>query len=206
MPGYFLVFEGLDGSGKSTQAMMLESWFRDHVGRDVLRTFEPGATELGKELRAAVLHGEDVDPLTETLLYATDRAHHVHSVIRPALDRGVVVLCDRYIDSSIAYQGVGRDLDMERVVDLQRWATGGLVPTLTVLLDLDNLVGRARLGGTEDRLEREPDAFHARVREMYLEIAAADPTRYLVVDAELPRQRIHEIVRDRVAADVLAAG
>ena len=199
-PGFFLSFEGGEGVGKSTQARLLGVWLHDLLGREVVLTREPGGTALGVELRNAVLHGEDVDPRTEALLYATDRAHHVHSVIRPALARGAVVITDRYLDSSVAYQGNGRDLGADEVEQLSLWATEGLLPKLTVLLDLDPLVGLTRLTGDPDRLERAGDDFHARTRRAFLDRAAADPARWLVVDAARTVEEIQADVRARVGA------
>ena len=141
-PGLFLSFEGGEGVGKSTQARLLGVWLHDRLGREVVLTREPGGTALGVELRNAVLHGEDLDPRTEALLYATDRAHHVHSLVRPALARGAVVITDRYLDSSVAYQGNGRDLGTAEVERLSLWAVEGLLPQVTVLLDLDPRIGR----------------------------------------------------------------
>jgi dTMP kinase len=149
--GLFVSLEGGDGAGKSTQARLLRDWLVA-AGREVVLTREPGGTELGQLLRDAVLHGDHVDPRTEALLYATDRAHHVASLVRPALERGAVVVTDRYLDSSVAYQGSGRDLGAEEVEALSMWATDGLLPALTVLLDLDPVLGRSRLTGDPDRL------------------------------------------------------
>ncbi len=201
-PGFFLSFEGGEGVGKSTQAALLGAWLRAAFGREVVLTREPGGTTLGNELRNAVLHGEDVDPRTEALLYATDRAHHVHSLVRPALERGAVVITDRYLDSSVAYQGNGRDLGADEVEQLSLWATGGLLPQLTVLLDLDPLIGLTRLTGDPDRLERAGDDFHRRIRHAFLERAAVDPGRWLVVDASRTVDEIQAEVRRRVAAAV----
>ncbi len=203
-PGFFLSFEGGDGVGKSTQLHLLAQWLHDALGREVVTTREPGGTTLGIELRNAVLHGEDVDPRTEALLYATDRAHHVHTVIRPALERGAVVLTDRYLDSSVAYQAGGRELAAEEVENLSLWATGGLRPQLTVLLDLDPEVGRSRLTGAPDRLERAGDDFHTRTRQAFLDrarTAQADGRQpWLVVDASGPVDEIQTVIRARVAA------
>lgn len=199
-PGFFLSLEGGEGVGKSTQAVLLAQWLRDTLGRDVVLTREPGGTALGVELRNAVLHGEDVDPRTEALLYATDRAHHVHSLIRPALERGAVVITDRYLDSSVAYQGNGRDLGADEVERLSLWATESLLPELTVLLDLDPLIGLTRLTGDPDRLERAGDAFHRRIRQAFLDRAAADGDRWLVVDASRGADEIQADIRRRVAA------
>ncbi len=199
--GLFVSFEGGDGSGKTTQLRLLGDWVRAALGREVVLTREPGGTELGRTLRSAVLHGEHVDPRTEALLYATDRAHHVHSVVRPALARGAVVLTDRYLDSSVAYQGNGRDLGEEEVERLSLWATDGLLPDVTVLLDLDPATGLGRLSGEPDRLERAGDAFHRRTREAFLRRAAADPSgRWLVLDAARPVDEVQAAVRTRVAA------
>jgi dTMP kinase len=193
----FIVFEGGDGAGKTTQIELL----RGHLaaaGRDVVLTREPGGTELGVSIRQVVLHGSDVAPRAEALLFAADRAHHVATVVRPALERGEVVLQDRYLDSSVAYQGAGRELDPAEIRGLSLWATEGLLPDLTVLLDVTPEVGRARRGEVHDRLESEQDDFHARVREHYLELARAEPERYLVIDAGLRPEEIATIVRERV--------
>lgn len=195
--GLFLALEGGDGSGKSTQARLLGEWLRGQ-GREVVLTREPGGTTLGQTLRREVLHGEDLDPRTEALLYAADRAHHVHTLVRPALARGAVVITDRYLDSSVAYQGAARDLGREEIRDLSVWATAGLLPDLTILLDLDAAAAAARRSGTADRLEREPVAFHERVRSTFLELAAAAPERYLVVDSTQPREHVHRALVARV--------
>ncbi len=199
--GVFCSFEGGDGVGKSTQIRLLGEWL-EAQGVEVVTTREPGGTELGLELRAAVMHGGHVSPRTEAMLYATDRAHHVDTVVRPALERGAVVVTDRYLDSSVAYQGAGRELGVEAVEALSLWATEGLLPHLTVLLDLDPSVGLARLAHrTEapDRLERAGTALHARARAEFLRRAAADPDRWLVVDAASPVEEIAAAVRVRVA-------
>ncbi len=195
--GLFVSFEGGDGAGKSTQVRALADWLTGQ-GRTVLLTFEPGDTELGRTLRAAVLHGEDVDPRTEALLYATDRAHHVASVVRPALARGEVVITDRYLDSSVAYQGVGRGLGAQTIEQLSLWATGGLLPDLTVLLDLDPTAGLARITREPDRLERGGDEFHATTRQAFLDRAAADPGRFLVLDATRPVADLAAQIAQRV--------
>ncbi|MCU1472380.1 dTMP kinase [Amnibacterium sp.] len=200
MTGLFVTLEGGDAVGKTTQAEQLDGWLTAR-GRTVVRTREPGGTDLGLAIRDLVLHRDGhVAPRAEALLYAADRAHHVATVVEPALARGDVVLQDRYLDSSVAYQGAGRVLDAEEVRGLSLWAVGGLLPRLTVLLDLDPRVGRARRAGREqyDRLEAEDDAFHQRVRDAYLRIAAAEPRRFLVVDAALPP----EDVQDRIRAAV----
>jgi dTMP kinase len=195
--GVFIAFEGGDGAGKSTQAGLLSAWLEE-LGHAVVVTREPGGTAFGRTIRELVLHGDHVAPRAEALLFAADRAHHVETLILPALGRGEVVITDRYMDSSIAYQGAGRDLGVDEVRELNVWATGGLVPTLTVLIDLPADVGRARRGGVHDRLESESAAFHGAVRNLFLALADADPDRYLVVDGELPPEQIRERVRARV--------
>ncbi|QTE29729.1 dTMP kinase [Pengzhenrongella sicca] len=199
-PGLFLSFEGGEGVGKSTQARLLADWLRTTLGREVVLTREPGGTTLGIELRNAVLHGAEIDARTEALLYATDRAHHVHSLVRPALARGAVVITDRYLDSSVAYQGNGRDLGAAEVERLSLWATEGLLPHLTVLLDLDPRIGLTRLTGDPDRLERAGIDFHARTRQAFLDRAAAEPARWVVVDASRGVDEIHREVRARAEA------
>jgi len=196
--GVFIALEGGDGAGKSTQARLLCGWL-EKLGHTVVVTREPGGTAFGRTVRDLVLHGDHVAPRAEALLFAADRAHHVETLIRPALGRGEVVITDRYMDSSIAYQGAGRDLGVDEVRELNVWATGGLVPTLTVLVDLPAEVGRARRGGVHDRLESEADDFHDAVRELFLVLAGADPDRYLVVDGELPPEQISQLVRVRVS-------
>lgn len=198
MGGVFIAFEGGDGAGKSTQAQLLSAWLEE-LGHTVVVTREPGGTPFGRTVRELVLHGDHVAPRAEALLFAADRAHHVETLILPALARGEVVITDRYVDSSIAYQGAGRDLGVDEVRELNAWATGGLVPTLTVLIDLPADVGRARRGGIHDRLESESADFHGAVRDLFLALADADPDRYLVVDGELPPEQVRERVRVRVA-------
>lgn len=199
--GLFVAFEGGDGAGKSTQASLLASWLVEQ-GRDVVGTHEPGGTELGAALRELVLHGADgsVSPRAEALIFAADRAHHVATLVRPALERGAVVLTDRYLDSSVAYQGAARDLGHEEVRQLSVWAVEGLLPDLTVLLDVPTGEGRARRGDVHDRLEREADDFHEQVRRTFLDLAAGDPGRYLVLDATREPQELAAAVRGRVAA------
>ncbi|MBO3095678.1 dTMP kinase [Cellulomonas dongxiuzhuiae] len=196
--GVFVSFEGGDGVGKSTQVSLLGHHLAS-LGHEVVVTREPGGTPLGLELRRAILHGEDLDPRTEALLYAADRAHHVASLVRPALARGAVVLTDRYLDSSVAYQGTGRGLGAAEVERLSLWAVQGLLPHVTVLLDLDPAVGLARLTGDPDRLESAGDEFHRRTRQAFLERAAADPGRWLVVDASQPAEVVAAQVRERLA-------
>lgn len=181
--GVFITFEGGDGSGKSTQIQSVRDWFESR-GREVIVTREPGGTELGTEIRRLVQNGpEDVDARTEALLYAADRAYHVATVIAPALERGAVVLGDRYIDSSLAYQGAARSLGVDEIASLSAWATRGLYPSLTFLLDLPPEVGARRRTDAPDRMERESMDFHERVRHQYLRLADAEPDRIVVIDA-----------------------
>ena len=167
-----------------------------------MRTREPGGTEVGVLIRDIVLHHRgEIAPRAEALLYAADRAHHIETVVRPALERGDVVIQDRYLDSSVAYQGAGRVLGRDEVRDLSLWATGGLLPDLTVLLDLDPAVARGRLDADDkpfDRLESEQDDFHARVRAEFLALAAAEPERFLVLDASRPPTELAAEIRERV--------
>lgn len=205
MSGIFITLEGGDGAGKSTQAELLEAWIEQR-GYEVVRTREPGGTRLGAEIRRLLLHGGEeigeVDPRAEALLYAADRAQHVARIVRPALERGAVVVQDRYIDSSLAYQGAGRVLDADDVRRLSEWASGGLWPRLTVLLDLDPGTAAERLrarGGSADRLEAEAGAFHAAVRAGFLALAEKDRNRYLVLDAAQPADEIHTAIVARLA-------
>ena len=198
--GFFIAIEGGEGAGKSTQAGALAEWLRGK-GHEVVVTFEPGATALGRQLREVLLEtGDDqaeISPRAEALLFAADRAEHVTSVIVPALERGAVVLTDRYMDSSEAYQGSGRDLAVSDVVKLSRWATDGLRPDLTVVLDLPAAKGLARVG-MPDRVEQEPIDFHERVRERYLHVARRGGHRYLVVDGTLDPDEVAAAVRARL--------
>jgi len=197
MSGTWVVFEGGDGVGKTTQIDLLSAWLRsllpDAAPTEVLVTREPGGTELGVELRAAVMHGDHVAPRAEALLYAADRAHHIHTVVRPALERGAVVVQDRYLDSSIVYQGGARGLGDE-VERISTWATEGLLPDLTVVLDM--APAAQRLDRSLDRVERETAAHAAQIREGFLALAARAPERYAVIDAARPV--------DVVAAEVRA--
>ena len=197
--GVFISFEGGEGTGKSTQSKLLADWLRQE-GEEVVLSFEPGGTDLGKELRKILLGHQTgaINPRAEALLYAADRAHHVEAVIRPALARGEVVINDRYMDSSIAYQGAGRILVPSEVARINRWATETLYPTLTILIDLPAVIGLGRLQSL-DRLEAEPVEFHERVRQEFLQLALLDPERYLVVDGTMSVQEIHESIIARVA-------
>jgi dTMP kinase len=201
--GLWITFEGGDGSGKTTQAELLRDWF-EQQGRRVVRTREPGGTEVGVTIREIVLHSRGVlGDRAEALLFAADRAHHVDTLVRPALERGDVVIQDRYLDSSVAYQGAARALGADDVRELSMWATGGALPDVTVLLDLDPSVARRRLDADDkpfDRLEAEKAEFHVRVREAFLALADAEPERFLVVDAALPRDEIQARIRARIAA------
>jgi dTMP kinase len=202
MSGLFISFEGIDGVGKSTQADLLEQWLAAQ-GKSVLRTLEPGGTEVGVAIRNILLHHRgDLAPRAEAALFAADRAHHVASKIRPALDRGEIVITDRYLDSSVAYQGAGRELSREEVRNLSLWAVGGLLPQLTILLDLPADVARSRRNttGTEpDRLESEKIEFFERARQAYLELAKAEPERFLVVDASVAVDAMQDVIRARVS-------
>ncbi|MFI9392965.1 dTMP kinase [Streptomyces bauhiniae] len=197
--GFFISLEGGDGAGKSTQAEALAEWIRAK-GHEVVLTREPGATPVGKRLRSILLDVSEagLSHRAEALLYAADRAEHVDTVVRPALERGAVVISDRYIDSSVAYQGAGRDLSPTEIARINRWATGGLVPHLTVLLDVPPEVARERFTEAPDRLESEPAEFHARVRAGFLTLAAADPGRYLVVDAGQEPEGVTSVIRHRL--------
>ena len=197
--GYFIALEGGDGAGKSTQAQALAEWIRSK-GHEVVVTREPGGSAIGQRLRAMLLDvgNTGISHRAEALLYAADRAEHVETVIRPALERGAVVITDRYLDSSIAYQGAGRDLSGSEVGRINRWATEGLVPDLTVLLDVDPESARERFTEALDRLESEPLEFHSRVRAGFLGLAAADPARYLVVDAGQPPAAVTSAIRHRL--------
>lgn len=204
MSGLFITLEGGDGVGKTTNADLLEEWLVTDQGKTVVRTREPGATELGKHIRELLLHTPGfVDPKAEALLYAADRAQHAATVIKPALERGEVVLQDRYIDSSIAYQGAGRVLGADEIRALSSWATDELWPDLTILLDLDPAEGERRRLAVRtgyDRLEAEAADFHRRVRDGFLALAEAEPERFLVIDASLPLAAIAVLIRERVAA------
>ncbi|MDL4813759.1 dTMP kinase [Actinomadura opuntiae] len=207
--GVFIAFEGGEGAGKTTQARLAAIWLRDH-GYDVITTHEPGATKIGMRLRAMLLDRDTtgLSDRAESLLYAADRADHVANVIRPALERGAIVVSDRYLDSSLAYQGYGRRQPVEDIARVNAWATGGLMPDLTVLLEVPPADGLRRLSAPADRIESEPQEFHERVRAGFRALAEADPDRYLVLDASRPQAelsreiqyRIREILPDPIPA------
>jgi len=196
----FVTFEGLDGSGKSTQLQLLTDRLVA-AGRDVVATREPGGTELGEQIRDLVLHGGDVAPWAEAALYAASRAQHVAEVIRPALERGAVVLCDRYVDSSVAYQGVARGLGLERVLELNLAAVGGLLPDLTFLLLVDAGVAASRMPSDRDRLEREDTVFHGRADAGYRELAKRFPERIVTIDGSLSEDEVAQRIAARVEVD-----
>lgn len=199
MSGSFIVFEGGEGAGKSTQEALLAQWLNER-GRIVVRTREPGGTPAGEAIRTVLL-SNDYAGLTdraEALLFAAARGEHAAHVIRPALEAGKVVVCDRYLDSSVAYQGYGRDLGVDFVRDLSLWATQDLRPDLTVLLDIDPSIGLSRVQ-SPDRLESEPIEYHERVRQAFLAIASNEPECYLVIDASQDPDAIAELIRERVA-------
>jgi dTMP kinase len=196
--GLFLALEGGEGSGKSTQAALLVEWL-EGLGRPVLLTREPGGTDVGTILRGIVLDTAtgELSPRTEALIYAADKAEHVDRVVLPALADGAIVLTDRYVDSTLAYQGAGRALGVAELEAVARWATSELRPHLTIVLDIDPAVGHTRFEGA-DRIEAEPLEFHLRVRQHFLDLAAVDPHHYLVVDASGTPEAIHREIRAAV--------
>lgn len=202
--GVFVAVEGGEGAGKSVLVAALTAWARGR-GLEVVSTREPGGTALGTRLREVLLDPATagLDPRAEALLYAADRAEHAARVLRPAVARGALVLCDRYVDSSIAYQGAARGLGADSVAGLSHWGTDGLVPDLTILLDIDPRTGLARAarrpGSTPDRLESEPTTFHDRVRRCFLDLAARAPHRYLVLDATRPEGELSGAASERLA-------
>jgi dTMP kinase len=194
----FVTFEGLDGSGKSTQAALLHDYLSTS-GRQAILTREPGGTPLGEEIREIVLHKAiELTPWAEAALFAAARAELVERVIRPALERGEDVVCDRYIDSSLAYQGIARNLGIDRVLELSLQATRGLLPDRTFLVQLDPGVAAGRSGGEPDRIEREDDDFRARVDTGYRELATLFPRRVVPVDGSRPAQEISILIRGQV--------
>jgi len=180
----FVTFEGVDGSGKSTQARLLEEHLRG-LGREVVLTREPGGTELGEELRRLVLNGPQISPWAEAALFAASRAEHAAEVIRPALERGADVVCDRFVDSSLAYQGIARGLGLERVLDLNLTVLEGLLPDRTFVLALDATAAGARREGEPDRIEQEGDRFQAEVGRAYADLAERFPERVVLLDGSL---------------------
>jgi dTMP kinase len=197
--GVFIAFEGGEGIGKSTQAKLLKAWL-EQEGETVVLSREPGGSDLGIEIRKILLSHStgEISPRAEALLYAADRAHHVYSVIRPALAQGEVVISDRYFDSSIAYQGAGRVLQPGEVARISRWATESLFPTLTIIIDLPPQIGLARLK-SKDRLESQPIDFHERVRQEFLQLSALDPERYVIIDGNQSIEDTHAAIISRVS-------
>jgi len=198
----FITFEGIEGSGKSTQAKLLVEYLRGK-GLNVILTREPGGVELSEKIRSILIEtGLDISPRAELLLFLASRAQHTDGLIRPSLQKGHIVVCDRYIDASVAYQGYGRGLSIEMIKRLNDWATGGIRPNLTVLLDLSPEEGlkRVRTSKKMDRIEGENLEFHRRVREGYLEIARSDPDRFLVLDATRSMEEIQRFIREAVEA------
>ena len=196
--GCFIAFEGGEGAGKSTQERLLADSLTSE-GIEVVRTREPGGTPAGEAIRTVVLSPQfaGLDERAEALLFAASRGEHVARVIRPALERGEVVICDRYLDSSVAYQGYGRDLGPQRIRELSLWATHDLLPDVSVLLDIDPQIGLSRVSDP-DRLEAEPLAYHQSVRDGFLAIAAREPDRYLVLDATQPVDELASAILARV--------
>lgn len=206
MAGLFITFEGGDGAGKTTQSELLAAWLQGR-GYEVVHTREPGGSSLGDSVRNVLLHGGHVYERAEALLYAADRAQNIAEIVRPALERGAAVVQDRYIDSSLAYQGAGRPMPQDEIRRLNEWASEGLWPALTVLLDVnpETAISRRKAAGQKaDRLEREAAAFHQRVREEYLKLAAAEPERFLVLDASLPIDKLHALIVARATSLVEA--
>ena len=201
MSGLFISFEGIDGVGKSTQIDLLEKHLGE-LGRKTLRSFEPGGTELGQEIRNMLLHRKgQLGARAEALLFAADRAHHSATKVKPALAEGIDVILDRYLDSSVAYQGAGRELDATEIRNLSLFAVQGLLPDLTILLDMDAaaaLARRDKTGNTPDRLESEKVEFFEAVRQGYLQLAAAEPQRFFVVDATASVEAMAAVIRARV--------
>jgi dTMP kinase len=195
----FITFEGQDGAGKTTQAGLLVDWLREQ-GREVVSTREPGGTPLGEAIRDVVLHGLEMSPWAEATLFASSRAEHVAQVIRPALARGAWVVCDRYVDSSIVYQGIGRGLGVQEVLDLNLTVTDGLMPARTFVLVLAADAARGRQSGYLDRIERESETFRGVVSAAYRELASIFPHRVVLLDGAEPPEQIAEQVREQVRA------
>lgn len=204
MKGLFLTFEGPEGAGKSTQVRLLAAWL-EQQGLAVVQTREPGGTRLGQAIRGLLLHQDAMCAEAEYLLYSADRAEHMQTLIRPALLQGQVVLCDRWLDSSLAYQGYGRGLDLGWLRSVAQGATRGVKPHKTFLFDLPPEVGLQRFEG-RDRLEREPLEFHRRVREGYLELARAEPKRFVVLDATLTLEELQALLRAHLYRLLAEAG
>lgn len=202
MSGLFITFEGIDGVGKSTQANLLQDYL-EQLGHRVVRTLEPGGTELGQEIRNLLLHRRGaVAPRAEALLFAADRAHHIATKVRPAMESGAVVISDRYLDSSVAYQGAGRELSMDDVRRINLWAVDNLLPNLTVLLDLDARSAQARrqqTGEAPDRLESEKLEYFEATRSAFLELSRNEPDRFFVVDANQSVEHMQAQIRLRVS-------
>lgn len=199
--GLFISFEGVDGAGKTTQVNLLADYLRT-LGREVVVTREPGGTALGTQIRAMLLTAnpdEEISSRTEALLFAADRAQHVSEVIRPALERGAIVITDRYLDSSLAYQSGGRELTADDIRNLSMWATNNLLPARTYLLDIDPRASHTRLEHAEDRMESAGDDFQQRTRTAFLELAAAQPQRFRVIDAQQSVEKIAGLICDDVA-------
>lgn len=212
--GCFITFEGPEGSGKSTQMRLLGEALRAR-GHGVLCTREPGGTSIGEQIRQVLhdLRNEGMLPLTEALLYSAARAQHVHDVIRPALERGEVVLCDRFAASTLAYQGYGHGLDLDMLRSVTHWVTAGLEPHLIVYLDLDVAVGLARKRrdqeaglGEWNRMDQQALSFHRAVRQGYLQMAAQDAARWLVVDGSRPLESVHHLILARVETHLRTQG
>ena len=196
MTGKFITFEGADGSGKTTQIETIKEYL-EKQGHECLLTREPGGSDLGNKIREILLHYDgEVDSLAELLLYMADRAQHVKKVIIPALKEGKIVLCDRYTDSSVSYQGYARGLDIERIIELNKIATDGLEPDLTIVFDVETEVAMNRVGDVKDRLEQEGVGFHKKLRYGYLELAKRFPERIKVVNSNLSIDEVFEQVKN----------